>query len=285
MIAALGHQYRRRGDARGRTGRASLLLEELKRVLAVLHGDAEGSRGEEGDGLRYAVLLDELTDACGVVCLFLSDSGECQPGLGQLIGEFALRFFARPDRGGEDVARPRGLGGALVSGLRLLDRLFHPRHDLRGFFEQCGDPLSFPRGLRSGLRLPLEFGLQNHHRVAGGVECLLDDGEILLGEHAAPLCIIAGAAFDGQRRFDRQVMVPRPDIDGREQILKVHMKKVPLAPDVDNRVIARGTPGFSGADLANLVNEAALLAAPQSGSLFAIRIPGVRGLPETTFAG
>src|SRR5689334_22525469 len=62
-------------------------------------------------------------------------------------------------------------------------------------------------------------------------------------------------------RFDRQVVVPRPDIDGREQILHVHMKKVPLAPDVDARVIARGTPGFSGADLANLVNEAALLAA------------------------
>jgi cell division protease FtsH len=62
-------------------------------------------------------------------------------------------------------------------------------------------------------------------------------------------------------RFDRQVVVPRPDIDGREKILAVHMKKVPLAPDVDPRVIARGTPGFSGADLANLVNEAALLAA------------------------
>src|SRR5881275_2607030 len=62
-------------------------------------------------------------------------------------------------------------------------------------------------------------------------------------------------------RFDRQVVVPRPDIDGREKILEVHMKKVPLAPDVDPRVIARGTPGFSGADLANLVNEGALLAA------------------------
>src|SRR3954447_16479151 len=65
-------------------------------------------------------------------------------------------------------------------------------------------------------------------------------------------------------RFDRQVVVPRPDIDGREQILNVHMKKVPLAPDVDPRVIARGTPGFSGADLANLVNEAALFAARQN---------------------
>ena len=62
-------------------------------------------------------------------------------------------------------------------------------------------------------------------------------------------------------RFDRQVVVPNPDILGREQILKVHMRKVPLAPDVDARVVARGTPGFSGADLANLVNEAALLAA------------------------
>ncbi len=62
-------------------------------------------------------------------------------------------------------------------------------------------------------------------------------------------------------RFDRQVVVPNPDILGRDQILKVHMRKVPLGPDVDAKVIARGTPGFSGADLANLVNEAALLAA------------------------
>ncbi|WP_131110973.1 ATP-dependent zinc metalloprotease FtsH [Sulfuricystis thermophila] len=62
-------------------------------------------------------------------------------------------------------------------------------------------------------------------------------------------------------RFDRQVVVPLPDIRGREQILKVHMRKVPLAPDVDPTVLARGTPGFSGADLANLVNEAALFAA------------------------
>jgi cell division protease FtsH len=62
-------------------------------------------------------------------------------------------------------------------------------------------------------------------------------------------------------RFDRQINVPNPDVGGREKILRVHMKKVPLAPDVEARVIARGTPGFSGADLANLVNEAALLAA------------------------
>jgi cell division protease FtsH len=62
-------------------------------------------------------------------------------------------------------------------------------------------------------------------------------------------------------RFDRQVVVPNPDILGRDKILKVHIRKVPLAPDVDTRTVARGTPGFSGADLANLVNEAALLAA------------------------
>ncbi|MCG8560977.1 MAG: ATP-dependent zinc metalloprotease FtsH [Hyphomicrobiales bacterium] len=65
-------------------------------------------------------------------------------------------------------------------------------------------------------------------------------------------------------RFDRQVVVPRPDIIGREKILKVHVRKVPLAPDVELKLIARGTPGFSGADLANLVNEAALLAARRS---------------------
>jgi cell division protease FtsH len=65
-------------------------------------------------------------------------------------------------------------------------------------------------------------------------------------------------------RFDRQVVVPLPDIRGREQILLVHMRKVPLSPDVKADIIARGTPGFSGADLANLVNEAALFAARRS---------------------
>ena len=72
-------------------------------------------------------------------------------------------------------------------------------------------------------------------------------------------------------RFDRQVVVPIPDIEGREKILSVHMKKVPLAPDVNSRVIARGTPGFSGADLANLVNEAALLAARRNKRLVAMK--------------
>ncbi|MBN9318132.1 MAG: ATP-dependent zinc metalloprotease FtsH, partial [Caulobacterales bacterium] len=62
-------------------------------------------------------------------------------------------------------------------------------------------------------------------------------------------------------RFDRQVVVPNPDVSGREKILRVHMRNVPLSADVDVRTLSRGTPGFSGADLANLVNEAALMAA------------------------
>jgi cell division protease FtsH len=68
-------------------------------------------------------------------------------------------------------------------------------------------------------------------------------------------------------RFDRQVVVPRPDVKGREEILRVHARRIPLAPNVDLKVLARGTPGFSGADLANLVNEAALLAAKQNKKL------------------
>lgn len=72
-------------------------------------------------------------------------------------------------------------------------------------------------------------------------------------------------------RFDRQVVVPNPDIDGREKILGVHMKKVPLAPDVKVNTIARGTPGFSGADLMNLVNEAALLAARRGKKVVAMQ--------------
>jgi len=72
-------------------------------------------------------------------------------------------------------------------------------------------------------------------------------------------------------RFDRQVVVPNPDIVGREKILSVHVKKVPLGPDVEIRTIARGTPGFSGADLANLVNEAALMAARRGKRMVTMR--------------
>src|SRR6476660_10519734 len=72
---------------------------------------------------------------------------------------------------------------------------------------------------------------------------------------------VLGPALLRPGRFDRQVVGPLPDIRGREEILKVHMRKVPLAPDVNPNIIARGTPGMSGADLANVVNEAALFAA------------------------
>jgi cell division protease FtsH len=72
-------------------------------------------------------------------------------------------------------------------------------------------------------------------------------------------------------RFDRQVVVPLPDIRGREQILNVHMRKIPIGLDVDAAIIARGTPGFSGADLANLVNEAALFAARRNGRVVEMR--------------
>lgn len=72
-------------------------------------------------------------------------------------------------------------------------------------------------------------------------------------------------------RFDRQVVVPAPDVAGREEILKVHLRKLPLAPDVEPKIIARGTPGFSGAELANLANEAALLAARRNKKTITMR--------------
>src|SRR5256885_1427898 len=80
----------------------------------------------------------------------------------------------------------------------------------------------------------------------------------------AVFCLKKKTALLRPGRFDRQVVVPRPDVKGREEILRVHARRIPLAPDVDLKVLARGTPGFSGADLANLVNEAALLAARQN---------------------
>jgi cell division protease FtsH len=86
-----------------------------------------------------------------------------------------------------------------------------------------------------------------------------NDGVILIAATNRPDVLDPALLRPG--RFDRQVVVSNPDILGREKILKVHMRKVPVGGDVDPRVIARGTPGFSGADLANLVNEAALLAA------------------------
>jgi cell division protease FtsH len=89
-----------------------------------------------------------------------------------------------------------------------------------------------------------------------------NDGVILIAATNRPDVLDPALLRPG--RFDRQVVVARPDVRGREEILKVHVKKIPLAPDVGLAVLARGTPGFSGADLANLVNEAALLAARET---------------------
>jgi cell division protease FtsH len=86
-----------------------------------------------------------------------------------------------------------------------------------------------------------------------------NEGVILIAATNRPDVLDPGLLRPG--RFDRRIVVPRPDVKGREGILKVHTKKTPLSPDVDLDSIARGTPGFSGADLENLVNEAALLAA------------------------
>jgi cell division protease FtsH len=86
-----------------------------------------------------------------------------------------------------------------------------------------------------------------------------NDGVILIAATNRPDVLDPALLRPG--RFDRQVVVARPDVKGREGILKVHTRKIPLGPDVDLQVLARGTPGFSGADLANLVNEGALLAA------------------------
>jgi cell division protease FtsH len=89
-----------------------------------------------------------------------------------------------------------------------------------------------------------------------------NDGVILIAATNRPDVLDPALLRPG--RFDRQVVVARPDVKGREGILKVHTRKIPLGPDVDPQVLARGTPGFSGADLANLVNEGALLAARAS---------------------
>ena len=89
-----------------------------------------------------------------------------------------------------------------------------------------------------------------------------NDGVILIAATNRPDVLDPALLRPG--RFDRQVVVPRPDVKGREEILRVHARRIPLAPNVELKVLARGSPGFSGADLANLVNESALLAARQN---------------------
>lgn len=96
-----------------------------------------------------------------------------------------------------------------------------------------------------------------------------NEGVILIAATNRPDVLDSALLRPG--RFDRQIVVPNPDIEGRTKILGVHLKKVPMGPDVDAKTIARGTPGFSGADLANLVNEAALLAARQDKKVVTMR--------------
>lgn len=100
-----------------------------------------------------------------------------------------------------------------------------------------------------------------------------NEGVILLAATNRPDVLDPALMRPG--RFDRQVIVPMPDVNGRSEILEVHMRKVPLAKDVDRKVLARGTPGFSGADLENLVNEAALMAARRNK-----RVVGMREFEE-----
>lgn len=96
-----------------------------------------------------------------------------------------------------------------------------------------------------------------------------NEGVILIAATNRPDVLDSALLRPG--RFDRQITVPNPDIEGRTKILSVHLKKVPMGPDVDAKILARGTPGFSGADLANLVNEAALLAARQDKKIVTMR--------------
>ena len=137
---------------------------------------------------------------------------------------------------------------------------------VRDMFEQAkkNSPCisSLTRSTRSGVRAGTALAIRNDEREQTLNQLLVEmdgfeanEGIIIIAATNRPDVLDPALLRPG--RFDRQVVVPVPDIDGREKILGVHMKKVPLAPDVNPRTIARGTPGFSGADLANLVNEAA----------------------------
>src|SRR6266849_2744305 len=108
-----------------------------------------------------------------------------------------------------------------------------------------------------------------------------NDGVILVAATNRPDVLDPALLRPG--RFDRQVVVPRPDVKGREEILRVHARRIPLAPNVELKTLARGTPGFSGADLANLVNEAALLAARQNKKL--VEMPDFENAKDKVLMG
>src|SRR5687767_15374037 len=108
-----------------------------------------------------------------------------------------------------------------------------------------------------------------------------NEGVILIGATNRPDVLDPALLRPG--RFDSQVVVPRPDVKGREEILRVHARRIPLASNVDIKVLSRGTPGFSGADLANLVNEAALLAARQNKKL--VEMPDFENAKDKVLMG
>src|SRR5437667_430405 len=135
------------------------------------------------------------------------------------------------------------------------------KQDLQEIVEFLRDPGKFQR---LGGRIPRGVLLvgppgTDKTMIARAVAGEANEGVILIAATNRPDVLDPALLSPG--RFDRQVVVPNPDVVGGEQILKVHVRKVPLAPDINLKTIARGTPGFSGADLMNLVNEAALTAA------------------------
>jgi cell division protease FtsH len=247
-----------------------------------------GSRGAMGFGKSRAKLLTEhqgrvtFEDVAGIdeakteleeVVEFLKDPGKFQrlggkipkgvllvgpPGTGKTLlaraiaGEANVPFF--PISGSDFVAMFVGVGASRVRDMFEQGKKNAP---CIIFIDEI-DAVGRHRGAGLGGGNDEREQTLNQMLVEmDGFEA--NEGVILIAATNRPDVLDPALLRPG--RFDRQVVVPNPDVMGREKILKVHMRKTPLADGVEPRVIARGTPGFSGADLANLVNEAALLAA------------------------
>jgi len=217
--------------------------------------------------------VDEARDEVGEIVDFLRDPGRFRdvggkiprgvlmvgpPGTGKTLlaraiaGEAGVPFFSAS--GSDFVEMFVGVGASRV---RDLFRLAKQRAPSIVFIDEI-DAVGRRRGAGVG------GGHDEREQTLNQLLVEMDgfegsEGVIVIAATNRPDVLDPALLRPG--RFDRQVVVPLPDIGGREQILRLHMRKVAVAGDVDARVIARGTPGFSGADLANLVNEAALFAA------------------------